>query len=306
MSRIKIFLLVLVIFQSILVAKVVPINEKWLELDQSNMINLIKVIKLKSSDINFYKKNLKRFSIENEKELGFGVKKVEAVQYGGYISNEITIYINNNKIFYFRMRISGEDDLKIIEILKKRNNNISKFISEKFQVSLPLNKMEIKRIKYEVLDEESYSIFKKSIADKLGNFLNIPINASLKNEYKALISPFEWYRFGTRCGYAGIEPKGRKAIEIIKKKNPKLLKNIIRGYSVEGRVYGVEAMLELASKNIITLTDNDILTIKKVLNLDILVDICEGCIGFSLEAKKIFGEQNYKKFGIPHHYERGI
>ncbi|MFK5976179.1 MAG: TonB-dependent receptor, partial [Sulfurovum sp.] len=96
MSRIKVFLLVLLIFQSILVAKVVPINEKWLELDQSNMINLIKVIKSKSSDINFYKKNLKRFSIENEKELGFGVKKVEAVQYGGYISNERSEFEDSN------------------------------------------------------------------------------------------------------------------------------------------------------------------------------------------------------------------
>jgi len=295
MRQIKIFLLILLIFQVILLAKVEPINEKWLQIDKSNMINLIKVIKSQSSNVNFYKKNLKRFNIDSEKELGFGVQRIEACQYGGYISNEVVIYTNNNKIFYFRMRFSGEDDLKIIEILKKRNSNIDKFISEKYQISLPSNQMEIKRIKYEVLDEENYSIFKKNIADKLGNFLNIPIDASLKNEYKTLVSPFEDYRFGTRCGYAGTQPKGRKAIEVIKKKNPKLLKNIIRGYSVEGRIYGVEAMLELASKNIIKLTNDDISTIKKVLNLNISINRCEGCIGFSIEAKKMFGYKKYNE-----------
>ena len=299
MKQIKNYFLIFLTLPILLLAEAEALNEKWLEADKSNLINLIKVMKTKSLDANFYKKNLRNLDVRSEKEVGFGVKEIQAYQYGGYISNEVSIYTYNDEIFYFRVRATGKD-LEKIEILKERDSVISKFISQNwveddYQPYPSLVPTVVKRIKYEYLNKKTYLVLTKYVGNYLGNFLDIPIDSSLENEYKVLTSPFEKYDFGTACGYGGTRPKGRQAIEIIKKANPQLLKNIIRGYSVEGRIYGVEALLELASKNTIKLTDDDILTIKKVLNLDISINQCGGCMSSSLVAKEIFEGKKYKE-----------
>lgn len=295
MKQPKVFFFIILFSFINLLAETNTVNESRLKQDEENMLNLMEVLNSGSLEIDFYKKNIENLNIHSEKELGFGVKNIEAYQSGAYTSNVISIYTYNNKIFYFRVRIIGKD-IEKIDILKKRNSSIAQFISDKwivddYQRFPTLSPIITKRLKYHFLDQETYSIYKTRIANKLGKLLDMPVDHSLRDEYEILISPFEQYNFGTACGYAGIPPLGRQAIKVIKKRNPQLLRNIIRGYSLEGRIYGIQALLELASKNMIQLTKEDISTMKKVINLDVIVNQCGGCMSSSLKAKELFKKE---------------
>ncbi|CAA6808745.1 MAG: Unknown protein [uncultured Sulfurovum sp.] len=290
----SIFLLLFVVSSS-LSANSKPLNEAWLKKDKSNFINLMEVIQSKSSDLEFYKKSIHYFDIRKEENIGFGLKRIHGYQSGGYISNSISILVYQSKVFYIKVEIEGKA-IEKIKILKARDTQIQKLLDENWREDAYtlLDSFVVKQLKYETLDEKVYFSFKNQVIKRLGSPLALSVNISLNNEYETLMFPFEQYEFGTACGYAGTRPKGRKAIEIIKTQAPVLLKNIIRGYSLEGRVYGVEALLELSNKGMVKLTKNDIDVIKKVLSLDIPLATCGGCMSYSTNAKQIFQSELYQ------------
>jgi len=301
MQKYKIILnFLLLLFPLLLLAKPKHLNEEWLQIDKSSFINLMKTLDSNVSNIEYYKQNIPSLSILSSRVMGFDIKKIVAHQEGKYISKVFSIYTYKDIIFNFKITISGVSFEKM-NILKEKDKNIKKLLSNSWvetstQPYFPLDSMILRQFEYEVLNENIYSNLKKNVANHLGNFINIYVEDSIKKEYETLIFPFEDYNFGTACGYAGTVPKGRRAIKVIKKKNPELLKNILRAYSPEGRVYGAEALMELSNKGMIHLSTEDISSIKKVLSLDVSINQCGGCMSSYITAKQIFQSKKDEEF----------
>ena len=276
--RHRYFILIFLIYPYMVLAQEKVIQEEWLQKDKANFLNFMEIILSDNKDINYFKKNLSNQAFHTSQDIGFGAKRYEFVRLSGYISNRIFICTYNNKIFDVRV-LTAPDDIRIFEILAKKDSVIHNLL-EKYWIIKPNNKnSELKEsLNFEYRNDSLYSEFKRKVANTLGELEKIVVDSMLLKSYKLLLLPFEQYSFGYRCGIVGRPPEGRAAIEKIKNQNPTLLRNIIKGYNPEGRIYGVEALLELAYEGKIKLSANFIEIINKILKMDIPIQGCHGCI----------------------------
>jgi hypothetical protein len=272
-----------------------PINRTWLKIDKSNFINLMTVLKSENKSFEFYTETLENIHIRNNQDIGFGARRITAAQYGGYISNWIYICTFKGEVFYCNVSISTSDADKM-ELLGRRDTVISNMLEKYWtKKSFTQDSKSVKTYEYKFVNEDLYLQYMNSTKSKLGEIPNLPIDSSLKEQYDILLFPFEKYDFGYFCYGAGYPPVGRIAIEKVTENNPELLRHIIKGYSPEGRIYGIEAILKLAMDGKMELTPQDIASIKKVLSLDIPINRCQGCMVSSITAKELFNEKEYVK-----------
>jgi hypothetical protein len=270
------------------------LNEEWLNEDKTNFINLMDVLISDNKEINYFQDELKNIGVRAKQEIGFGAKKYEFAQSGGYISNWINICTLNDSIFYCKVAITS-DDVEKMEILAERDSLISKLLRNWNRKSFKQNGGLFESFDYEYINNDLYQAFTDSVAKELGELNNTSIDYTVLNDYQTLTSPFENFDFGYACYIEGAPPIGRTAIENIKLSNPILVKRVIRGYCPEGRIYGVEALLELAEQEKLDLTYSDKKIIKKVLNLKIPINRCQGCMVSSVFAKDLFNEKELKE-----------
>ena len=272
-----------------------PINRNWLKIDKSNFINLMTVLQSDNKSLEYYTETLDNFHIRKNQDIGFGAKRITAVQYGGYISNWISICTFKDEIFYCNISISPSDAEKM-ELLGRRDTAIFNLL-EKYWTKMAFTQTSKSVITYEYkfANEDLFSQYINGTTNELGEIPSLPIDSSIKNDYDILLFPFEEYDFGYYCYGAGYPPVERTAVEKVTENNPELLQNIIKGYSPEGRIYGIEAMLNLAMEGKMELTPQDIAIIKKVLMLDIPINRCQGCMVSTITAKELFNEKEYKK-----------
>ena len=140
-----------------------------------------------------------------------------------------------------------------------------------------------------------YDEYKHNVA----NTLNVPLVTYPKKvdtsktalmriyskHYHTLLDPFTRYPFGSNCGGVGggegAEAPGERAILYFAGylKDTPTVKSIITGYNPEGRIYAIFQLLLMARNNEYHLTTEDKALINKVLDLDIIIHACEGCIG---------------------------
>ena len=266
----------------------------WIQKDKRNFKNLTKFISQKDFTINNFKSQIKSLSIDNENQIWKKSRKIQAVQYGGLISNWITIATYDDKIFSIEIVISGED-AEVMKRLAKRNRKINLELKKnwKYSKEIDLDKNIIESFKYVFIDEKIKSQFENEIAKDLGQINEIEINDDLKESYEILIDPMKNYDYGYSCYYGAIKPDGRKAIEkILEAKRFDLLKNIIRGFNPEGRAYGIEAFFIAYSKNKYIISKEDEDCIKKILKSNISINKCSGCDVFSSSYDEIFPSIN--------------
>ncbi|HCS21540.1 MAG TPA: hypothetical protein DIW47_13435 [Bacteroidetes bacterium] len=301
-SMIKLFLLAILLLPTLLSAQNDPLNEDWLQKDKANFLNIMELVLSENSSIDDYKKKIENLNIRNNQDIGFGAKRHDWVQYGGYISTWITLCSYKDTVFYCKLFVTS-NDIEKLEILAQRDSSILMLLSRfwnkrNFNPAGELNAS----LEFEYTNKEVYFRFKESVKNELGELENISVDSGLAEDYQILLFPSENYDFGYACYYAGNPPYGRIAIENIKETNPYLIKNILRGYNPEGRIYALEALLQLAQEEQLKLTSEDIETIKKVLTLDIPIGRCEGCMVSSILAKDLFSEKGYssllKKYDI--------
>jgi hypothetical protein len=269
-----------------------PINEDWLKKDRSNLINLAEVFQSEEKDIDFYINNIENLHIHDEQDLGFGAKRYEFTQFGGYLNNDISVCAFNNLIFYCKVSISSKE-VRVIDSLIEADSNIFKLLSENW-----IKKTEMfdnwlyESFDYNYLNDSLVAEYENSVVKELGEQQDIRVDSIVLNDYHLLLYPYKKYDFGNvYCCFDF--PVGEIAIRNIKEQMPALIYNICRGYCPEGRIYGVKALLEMANEDKLILTDDDIELIKKVILLDIPINKCYGC-KFSVQlAKDIFNKKDY-------------
>lgn len=250
------------------------LNLEWVKLDKENFNNILSLLNKPNTlkDKDQFLKSIIKLDIRETKDLGFGLTYHECAQYGGYVTTWISILSFENAVIQYDMRYS-EDDFKIIDYLIKQDSTL------KSQISFVVDTLEPYSFYYQ--DKLAFDKFKTNIASKLG-----PIKLSADNSdqnfslnYSILTNPINSYDYGTYCYESGSEPAGRKAINyFISSNNTAAIREIMKGYNPEGRLYAIEALLTAAKEKKTTLTNEDKVLIKNILALNIPISTCSGCI----------------------------
>lgn len=208
-----------------------------------------------------------------------------------------------NGIAHFRMAVSFSIlvsvvtyDNKVVQYVidysDDRNNVFDYIIAKDSLLKNKIAKLgEIKKKKsFSYRNNAIYKQMKEHVASQIGAITVDPelqTNASpefLAN-YRLLLNPIHIYRFGYSCGIMGNEPEGRKAIDYLSGHNEyAAIRSLIRGYNAEGRIYTIQALLVAVSEGETTLTQEDKVLINKVLNLNVLIETCDGCFGKSVKG----------------------
>lgn len=126
--------------------------------------------------------------------------------------------------------------------------------------------------------------------------MNMRVQDSIKWAYKTLTDSNIQYDFGTRCYYTGVPPEGRIAIkELQETQNTDLIKKVLHGHNHEGKIYAIEALLEMNRADELKLSVQDKEQIKSIINKDFEVNRCQGGIVSTLKSDELFKEEKFKK-----------
>jgi len=120
---------------------------------------------------------------------------------------------------------------------------------------------------------------------------------TLNTDYELLVDSLSSLEFGQNCGFLGdSQPKGRKAISnLISDQHYLLIRSVLDGYNNEGRVYAIEALLELNIKGDLILTETEKQKIKNIIEEDFEFDRCLGSESETTYTLWLFAEDKYKR-----------
>jgi len=260
------------------------IKRNWIKKDKANFHNLIDFLSKDELDLDEFKSKIQNLDIREEDSLWFNCKRIEATQYGGYISNWINLETINNKIFSLQIEVTRED-AKILKMIAEEDEIVKKALTSNWTFS------EKRKLKYEFNyeNEELKKEFELLVEKKLGKIQEIEVKGELKEAYEILLNPIFNYDYGHHCYFGGTQPEGRIAIEkLVEAKRFDLIKNIIRGYNPEGRAYGIEVLLKAHSRRNRIINAEDENVIKWLLKTEFNVNSCSGCFVMSNSYSKIF------------------
>lgn len=263
------------------------LNSEWLKLDKENFNNILSLLDNQSALNNQdqFINSIIKLDIRETKDLGFGLTYFECAQYGGYVTTWINLVAFKNVIIQYEISYSKED-FQIIDYLIKRDPKMRNEISYVVDSTA--------RYSFSYLDSLTFDEFKTNVASELG-----PIKLSSSEQdnefysnYSILTSPFNSYDYGTTCYYSGVEPEGRTAINyFVSSNNVETIREIMKGYNPEGRLYAIEALLTAVKEKKATLTEQDKVSIKRILALKIPISTCSGCMVSTSTADDLLDEK---------------
>jgi hypothetical protein len=209
---------------------------------------------------------------QNEIDKGFG-----CTSFNFRLDNfEFTVLAYGTDVMQYVVNFQSRPDKKHSDLV---NYIISRDTMLKNKVAV-LGQIK-KETSFSYINDTLFARFKKRVSDSLGiinSEMQANENAQYKTSYQTLIYPVYDYAFGWLCGYGQENPAGRSAIEHFSLlKDFSTIRSVMRGYNPEGRIYAVEALLSAADNASLTLTRDDIVTMKKVLSLNLKIATCNGC-----------------------------
>lgn len=248
------------------------VKEEWIKQDVSIFEHFFKYFPLRpETTLNDLSNNLQRFESTTIYQIGFDGIMHWWVLPGG------TLSINSNIVSFDGQIIMAEttiykDYIKRLNRVFERDKNIEKKFHEFF--SLRVNSHDFTDSVYSntYINQVAYNKFKNHVAENLGKQDELDIS-ECKFEYDFLNNPTGNYGFESFNNLSSNDWTPIYAINKLKNDNRiDCIKNIIRGYSLPGRIYGVVALLQLVKENKYLLTASDKLLINKVLNLNLTVE----------------------------------
>ncbi len=248
------------------------VKEEWIKMDVSIFQHFFKYFPLKpETTLNDLSNNLQRWESTSHYPIGFdGILHWWVLPAG-------TLSINSNIVSFNGQIIMAEttiykDYIRRLSSVFERDKNIEKKFHEFF--SLMVNSHNFTDSVYinTYINQVAYDEFKNHVAEYLGKQDELDIS-ECKFEYEFLNNATGRYGFESFNDLTTNDWTPFYAIHKLKNDNRiDCIRNIIRGYSLPGRIYGVVALLQLAKENKYILTANDIQLIKKVLNLSLTVE----------------------------------
>ncbi|WP_353778075.1 hypothetical protein [Winogradskyella sp. 3972H.M.0a.05] len=127
------------------------------------------------------------------------------------------------------------------------------------------------------------------------NQTQIEVKQDTLSDYQILTDSKIKYDFGDACYYGGTPPEGRIAIEsLIYRKEYQTIKSVLDGNNKEGKIYAIEALLTLNLKGKLLLNQADKEKIKSIIEEDILINRCQGCLVSTIKSIDLFNERRFK------------
>lgn len=265
--------LVLTFFILLMSSSQGQVKEEWIKMDVSIFQHFFKYFPLKpETTLNDLSNNLQRWESTSHYPIGFDGILHWWILPGG------TITINSNIVSYNGQIIMVEttifrDYIKRLDEVFKRDRNIEEKFHEFFYLKVDPHYFNDSVYTNTYINQPAYDKFKNLVAEYLGKqdeLLEIP---QYKFEYDLLNDPTGRYGFEYFDDFTTDKWAPFYAIHKLKNDNRiGCIKNIIRGYSLPGRIYGVVALLQLAKENKYFLTVDDKSLINKVLSLNLTVE----------------------------------
>ena len=261
-----------------------PFNHEWLQEDVEGVGALMKLMPIEKQDIAVLKENLKEgWSIDDER-LGFGANRIVFSNGYGYCSVYADVFTFKGDVGYSEVgvRCSSEEWASIRDTIitawRQQSGNIEFTEADS-------------KLSHQKRFESIFSSYYRAVADELGEMKPVDVPSELKEAYEYLISPMNNSYVGEGgCGYGGSSLEGKSSVDtLVESRRIDLLENILRGYNPGGRVYAAIALSRMRKRA--ALSPETQATLEKVINLDVPVSTCSGCIVNSgLTAKDVIKE----------------
>lgn len=247
------------------------VNEEWIQMDVSIFHHFFKYFPLNPEvTINDLSTKLQRFESTTNYSIGFDATLHWWVLPGG------TVSINTNLVSYKNQIIMAEtlvfqDYIKRLKRIFERDPFIEKKFHEYFSLKVNPHYFMDSVYSYIYVNQPAFDDYKNHVSDYLGKQDNLD-TSKCKFEYELFNNPTGRFMFESfndlSTNWAPFY-----AINTLKhEKRIDCLRNIIRGYSLPGRIYGVVALLQLAKEKKYLLTADDKSLIMKILNLNLTVE----------------------------------
>jgi hypothetical protein len=198
-----------------------------------------------------------------------------------------TISINSNIVSYHG-KVAMVETIIYQDYVKRLNHVFEKdkVIEEKFfkyfKLQVNPNYFNDSLYIYLSINDSIFQNYKIHVAEYLGKQKNVDL-FNYDFEYNLLNNPTGSYQFDeSYFKYSNDYPPVLATQKLVSENRADCLINIIKGYSLPGRMYGIMGIIELVQQNKYTLTSSDKELLRKVLELDLHV---EGGYDLITEAK---------------------
>ena len=114
--------------------------------------------------------------------------------------------------------------------------------------------------------------------------------------YKMLIDANSPLVYGSDCWKSGRQTQGSIAInKLLKAKKFTKIKKILDGHNTVGKVFAIEALLELAICEKIELSNIEKAKIKTIIRSNEIIYLCRGCLKTTIGLEELFNQSKFKK-----------
>jgi hypothetical protein len=215
-----------------------PLREDWVSKDVEAARRIAAA--LSETKLPGFIEKLGSASTEEDRDIGFGARRLRLAVYGGYTTTWITVVSWDGGAGPLDVHCH-EGDAKVWAALRDR-------IKVEYKGRDPAVDEVGLRVRIgRMADPEGFGNERHKI---LGPPLKIDPHPSLEHAYLLLWSPTSDLVYGWMHGEGGDPPEGRVAVEKIlaHEQGAALLDDILRGPNPEGRLYAAEALLRLEKK----------------------------------------------------------
>ena len=218
-------------------------------------------------------------------ELGFGGRVFTFSKGGGYTSLRVRGFVFIDRIGYYTISIGCSSSWSMI-----RN-----VIVETWKRNTDL---EFKEGECSLAHDREFpdvvADYKTTVASQLGELEPVTVPPELRGAYEHLISLGNNSRIGNGgCGYGGVTPEGKNAIDaIVRADRVDFINNILRGYNPGGRVYAWLALFGKLRKGQSVSADS-LRAMDVVRTLNIELEHCSGCILSFETAQQIINDWEF-------------
>lgn len=247
------------------------VNEEWIQMDVSIFQHFFMYFPLKPEiKLDDLSKKLQRFESAHHNPIGFDGTMHWWILPGGTVSINSYMVSYNGKIIMTET-IIFKDYIKRLNRLFERDPNIEKRFYEYFSLKVNPHYFMDSVYSYTYVNQPAFNEYKKRVSEYLGEQDKLDIS-ECKYEYELLNNPTGRFMFESFNDSSTNWAPFYAINKLKREKRIDCLKNIIKGYSLPGRIYGVVALLQLAKEKKYPLTTEDKSLILKVLNLNLTVE----------------------------------
>ncbi len=212
---------------------------------------------------------LDRFESASHDSIGFDGILYWWILPGGTMTINSHIVICHGEIAMIETIIS-QDYIKKLNRVFERDKVIKDNFFKYFKLQVNRHNFNDSIYIYSSTNHSIFHKYKMHIAEYLGKQKNVDLS-QCEFEYNLLNKPTGRYQFESYFRESNDYPPFNAINKLINENRIDCIKNIIRGYSLPGRMYGTAALLQLAKEKAYQLSDEDKELIDKVLNLKLKV-----------------------------------